>query len=202
MLVNGAFSVVLKRLLCWGVPVFFCWWQLHLSVLMPALVSLENKVLGVVYKQEQVRVNFAAPATINVDTGVIIPHKTDTTGKKRFSWSFKFPVNSALTMGLAITWLLLMAVPQWRWREIGLVTVLLLPLMALNLYAILQEQLSTFLLSLDSRIVMLPHSGALITVPPPAAWVPKMAHVIRLFLPYITCFILPAILAYRINQAS
>ncbi len=201
MIVNEAFRVVLKRLFCLGVPVFYLWWQLHLMVLMPALVSLENKVLGVVYKQEQVRVNFEAPATINVDTGVIIQHKTDATGKKKFSWSFKFSVNSALTMGLAITWLLLITVPQWRWRDIGLVTLLLLPLMAANLYFISQEQLSTFLLSLDSRIVMLPHSGALIAVPPPAAWVPKIDHMIRLFLPYITCFILPAILSYRFNQA-
>ncbi|MDD5274752.1 MAG: hypothetical protein PHR16_01565 [Methylovulum sp.] len=181
---------------------FILWWTVQKTLLMPALIDVENLLLGAVYKQAQVQVSLMDDHTINIATGLISQDSRNkaTMKNSRFLLHTHVPVNPNMTLGLATAWGLLMAMPYRRLRNIGLATILLLPFIVVNLYVDLQHHLSTFLLSVEMRIVAVPYFGTLTTIPPPAAWVPGLTHAISILLLNITNFILPAMLVYSLNK--
>ncbi len=194
---------MLCRLLGFGVPIFLICWKLHLAVLMPTLIGVENKVLGALYKKEQVQLSFTAPDIVILETGLLIPKNPNLSNQKLEGWALKISMDyNAVSACLAIAWTVLCVIPYRRLRNCALAILCLLPLMILNLHFTLLEQWVTFLLGLETRIVQLPYSSGLVYLAPPWSWTPVAANGLTLLLAYTKTFIVPAILLYVIARKA
>lgn len=183
----------------WFLPAFLLWYLLLTPVLMPVMQVTADFLLHQSFTNIQARATQHKPDEWHISTQILMDKQPDNPNKRHLL-NLKVQRNMpTFTFGLPILWALLLAIPHRRWRNLAIGTGLVTLSFILAAWLALSHQLIKSLSDGQLHYVFVTASISH-RVEPFSPWLAQSLGLLLTLVVYFVALLLPAGLAYGLNQ--
>ncbi len=187
------------RALAWLVPSFVLWWLLLVPVLMPFMQHTAGWLLASSFEHVQARLEVQENGERHISTYILMEKQPDDPNKRHLL-NLKVQANwHSMTLGLPLLWVLLLAIPHRRVRNVALGSAVLLVFLSLCAWFSLCLEILKVLADSQLHYVFITASISHRLEPIPSWLVVILSGGYSLLL-YTVVVLLPTFLAYRLNR--
>ncbi len=196
-MLNKSFFRPLLFACLWAIPVVGVWLYLLEPVLLPVFTAMDNWLLRMTFERARPELELINGKAWHIHTKILLEAQAD--GKLR-TWSLEIGNVAQVFMGLPLLWTLLLAIPNYRIRNLlfGSLVVSILIIFALWLRA--SYTLARFLVEGEGFSVFVSKTIQLHLEPVPV-WIPPILEAAYLPFAYVATVIAPVLLSYWLNRA-